>query len=438
MPVSAPPGVDFLLTHSWPKDIDQGSQQALQLSDEKSHVAISQLAAALKPRYHFAASQAQFFEREPYQNIISGLAAQEERPAGHVTRFIGLADVLNTQKQRWFYAFNLVPLSKLEKEAFDRPENTTECPFAQLVTGQKRKLNEGEQENYFWQDPKRAKSNQPPAGYVCKRCKVEGHYIKDCPSHQGPPAGYVCKICQGTDHYVTQCPQQAKAKCKFLDACWFCLANPNLEKHLIVSIGSELYMTLAKGPVVSASNPECQVPGEGHVLIIPITHYPTFGLVPPESQKEVMTELVKYKSALRTLFQQYNQDMIVFEVSRDSQRGLTHAHLQVVPIPKSKSDQVEKVARELGVAAHIDFVDRVPNNPDIPYFKLDLPNGKSLVHVIQPRERFNLQFGRLVAATVLGSPEREDWKTCGQTEEEERENANRFKEAFKPYDFSLS
>lgn len=44
---------------------------------------------------------------------------------------------------------------------------------------------------------------------------------------------------------------------------------------------------------------------------------------------------------------------------------------------------------------------------------------------------------RLVIANVLGSPERESWKACVQTEAEEKACAATFKEAFKPFDFSL-
>lgn len=79
-----------------------------------------------------------------------------------------------------------------------------------------------------------------------------------------------------------------------------------------------------------------------------------------EAQIEVVAELEKYKSAIRRLFDQYDQDMVLFEVSRESFRGMAHAHIQVVPIPKSKSDQVEKVAREQAALAGIDFIDQVP------------------------------------------------------------------------------
>lgn len=101
LPVSLPPGVDFLVSYEWPKDICELSNlPAVQQDDSKSSALISELAAALKPRYHFAASQSTFYEREPYKNIISGFGASEEREAGHATRFIGLGDVLNKEKQR--------------------------------------------------------------------------------------------------------------------------------------------------------------------------------------------------------------------------------------------------------------------------------------------------------------------------------------------------
>lgn len=99
MPASSPPGVDFLLSYEWPKSVNQfGAPVAI--NEELTSPYISELAAALKPRYHFAASMDVFYERDPYKNIVSGFAGPEERPAPHPTRFIGLGDVLNTEKHR--------------------------------------------------------------------------------------------------------------------------------------------------------------------------------------------------------------------------------------------------------------------------------------------------------------------------------------------------
>lgn len=53
----------------------------------------------------------------------------------------------------------------------------------------------------------------PPDGYTCKICGVKGHFIKDCP-----------KKSQSTLPQANIKPQ----------SCWFCLANPAVEKQLIV------------------------------------------------------------------------------------------------------------------------------------------------------------------------------------------------------------
>ena len=48
----------------------------------------------------------------------------------------------------------------------------------------------------------------------------------------------------------------------FVGPCWFCLASPEVEKHLVVSVGNHAYLALAKGGLVPQ-----------HLLILPIAHY---------------------------------------------------------------------------------------------------------------------------------------------------------------------
>ena len=50
-----------------------------------------------------------------------------------------------------------------------------------------------------------------------------------------------------------------------------------MEKHLVVSVGEEVYVALAKGPL----NAE-------HVLILPITHYPAGSQLPDNVWAEVL------------------------------------------------------------------------------------------------------------------------------------------------------
>lgn len=179
-------------------------------------------------------------------------------------------------------------------------------------------------------------------------------------------------------------------------------------KHLIVSIGSECYMTAPKGqlPPTDGTGPT-RVPGGGHVLIIPISHYPTLQSVPSDLAIPIISEMERYKSALRSTYEKYGAAPVVFEVARLTGKG-GHAHVQVVPVPLESGDQVEEQFRRDGETSGIDWEEdgeaalehaaRSGEN----YFKVDLPDGRKLVHIMKPGRPFNLQFGRCVILSRLG------------------------------------
>ena len=66
-------------------------------------------------------------------------------------------------------------------------------------------------------------------------------------------------------------------------ACWFCLATPEVEKHLIVSIAGATYVATAKGSVVPQ-----------HVLVIPVDHVNCMASLGSEAE----TEVKKYLKSL--------------------------------------------------------------------------------------------------------------------------------------------
>ncbi|MCI24642.1 zinc finger CCCH domain-containing protein 64-like, partial [Trifolium medium] len=93
--------------------------------------------------------------------------------------------------------------------------------------------------------------------------------------------------------------------------CWFCLSSPNVESHLIISIGEYYYLALAKGPLV-----------EDHVLIIPVEHMPNTLSLSSESD----AELLRFQNSLKRYFKNQEKEVIFFEWA--SVRGI-HANLQV-------------------------------------------------------------------------------------------------------------
>jgi hypothetical protein len=130
--------------------------------------------------------------------------------------------------------------------------------------------------------PQKADSTTPSSDYVCKACNVPGHFISACPlraeskSRQGgasgaagsefgssssggmgsaPPASYTCRICQTGGHWLKNCPrrQNLGTRGPIRSDCWFCLATPDAETHLVVSIGEECYVALAKGAIFESA-----------------------------------------------------------------------------------------------------------------------------------------------------------------------------------------
>ena len=127
---------------------------------------------------------------------------------------------------------------------------------------------EDDSSNFFWEGKNQKKiKGPPPDDYLCKICSTPGHWIKDCPDKKREvPEGYICKICSVAGHFIRDCPQGKKRDKSFKSSsrdsmfdssltvivgqCWFCLSNPNLEKHLIVTVGEEIYLAVAKGVIV--------------------------------------------------------------------------------------------------------------------------------------------------------------------------------------------
>lgn len=93
--------------------------------------------------------------------------------------------------------------------------------------------------------------------------------------------------------------------------CWFCLSSPNVESHLVTSIGENFYCALAKGPLV-----------QDHILIVPVEHFPNTLSLPADCE----TELGKFQNSLKMYYKNQGKEAVFFEWI--SKRG-THANLQV-------------------------------------------------------------------------------------------------------------
>ncbi|KFV69332.1 CWF19-like 1, partial [Dryobates pubescens] len=303
-------GVDILLTSPWPRGAETFGNSAGEIDTKKcGSKLISDLAASLKPRYHFAALEKAYYERLPYRNHT----VLQESPR-HVSRFIALAEVGNAGKKKYLYAFSIVPMSMMDPaELVKQPQDVTENPYRNLQKAAQKSRTALPAEVLLPSPPQLCRVwvfLLNGLWFPCpKQEEAACQFFFDLKKqHQGkkrPSGGRERGDCQ---------PKQAKKPPQPTGPCWFCLASPEVEKHLVVSIGTHCYLALAKGGLLP-----------DHVLILPIGHYQSV----VDLSSDVVEEVTKYKSALKEFFRSKGKRYVLFERNYRSQ----HLQLQVVPVP---------------------------------------------------------------------------------------------------------
>lgn len=260
---------------------------------------------------------------------------------------------------------------------------------------------------------------KPRPGYVCKRCHSDQHFFKNCPhsdSYDRPK--YVCHICHEPGHKIQNCPKKTERGAidkSAPDSCWFCLSNPAIRKHLIVHIGNEMYVTLAKGGLI----PE-------HFLVIPIEHHGSnIGLsvsMQSEMKKLLESISVSRKEPLFVWCQRHNPSH--------------HLHLQVISLAPTKRPNFETFIDEYCVAKNYSLVateEALSRNMN-GFYAFIFENGSISCEwccEIAAGEYFPASFGRELIATRLNLAERIDWRLSPLTEKEETELVQGFQLSIK-------
>ncbi|XP_037093404.1 LOW QUALITY PROTEIN: CWF19-like protein 1 [Pollicipes pollicipes] len=369
-------GLDLLLTTAWPRGVTRYAATPPGVYSEETG---SRLAARLlystRPRYVFSGGQALHYERLPYRNH-QVLRDQQV----HVTRFISLAAAFNVDKHKWLYAFGLEPMVRMARaELVAQPADVTECPFSAEEMATAACGGDGEAVQFFYSTER--KSGEPAA----KRRR------------QGPPDG------------------------RPTAPCWFCLASPDVEKHLVVNVGETCYLALAKGGLVP-----------GHVLILPVEHT----RASTEADDAVFAEILEYKKRLGKLFAAENKAVVFFE------RNYRQSHLQVqcVPVPKDLVPVLKEAVQDHCDSQDISL-DEVPPLSDVrqlaqpgaPYLYVELPGGVKLFHRVGKKLPLSIGRSMLACPPLLNMPERVEWSECVVSKEEQMAKAKEFKTKFKKF-----
>ncbi|CAL5199246.1 unnamed protein product [Lathyrus oleraceus] len=453
--IAEEPGVvDLFLTNEWPSGVTNGAAASdipAGFSESSgSDSTISELVQEIKPRYHIAGSKGIYYAREPYSNV----------DAVHITRFIGLASVGNRDKQKFIHAVSPTPASTMSStDIAMKTTNTTLSPY----TSPKEKASpsdtakrSGDSDSQHWRyDVSQKRQKHETGDKLCFKFVSSGSCLRgetcnfrhdtDAREHclrgvcfdflnkgkceRGPDCRFRHSLQDEGDKHPSRKPGSENARSSRSRECWFCLSSPNVESHLIISIGENYYLALAKGPLV-----------EDHVLIVPVEHMPNTLSLSSESE----AELLRFQNSLKRCFKNQEKEVIFFEWA--SIRG-THANLQVIPIPSSKAVMIEKAfnlaAQKLGFEFVVKKFDSISDgrkflktqtDGNSSLFYAEIPGGTILLHHVEEKDTFPAQFGREVLAGLLNMADNADWRNRKHNKDEEMKIVEDFKDRFQEYD----
>jgi len=473
-----PDGADIFLSAVWPTQVLK-HVGAAQLTDAVTQAsnsgdrAVSQAAGLIEPRYHFAGTGGVFFQRAPYSNVMSN-ATTRFISLGKVSQTAGAAKWIHALVLKPRAEMSPAELAATPAATTQSPYAAGSAqPAAAPPPAKRMKVAPAppkpaaapEQQAWRWSMPQDTGQHRKASGSRdndagprpegVKEIFVGNLSFKVDESELGSAflrCGDIVSLNIAMDGgrskghgWIEFSTEQAADKAMEMDgfeiggrpvrigwgkgrgggggghssvpvACWFCLSNPQIEDHLIVSVGELTYVALAKGGLLP-----------DHMLIVPIEHVPSASGMPIP----VADEIEKYKQALNKLWTAEGRALVAYE-RHIVMRNAEHIHVQVLPVPTDVAPRVIPAFRNH--PSSLIFEDGAGEvRPDGPGFSVEAA-GQIAVHHKTANGNIPMQLGREVLADLLGMPERANWKQCALSKDEETRAAEAFKEAFSKYD----
>jgi len=235
-----------------------------------------------------------------------------------------------------------------------------------------------------------------------------------------------------------------KPKPKFEEArtdCWFCLASPTCEKHLIVSVRNSCYVAMPKGPL-----------NEHHILVVPVEHDDEehgIGAFTGSSSEEVVEIVKDCRNFTRSTL---SKELFVFERAFQTKGGY-HSHVQCIPVDSTAAKNLhsiligsasklqisfKEVTSDFGLRTVISALTDNEERKNIEYFYAEVPFGGSFKRYVYIRSDTDpflpLQFGREVAANSMNMDvERSYWKECVLPHSDESRLVESYRSSFEKF-----
>ena len=216
-----------------------------------------------------------------------------------------------------------------------------------------------------------------------------------------------------------------------LDSCKWCFGNKEMQKHLIVSLGSKAYVSLPSHESLTT----------GHCIIAPISHI----TCATQADEDVWNEIETFKKSLVKMFLSQEKDCIFFEtVTR--LRHYPHMVINCVPLPKEVGDMAPIYFKKAIMECEtewsqnkklVDLKDKgvrraIPKG--LPYFFVDFGMCPGYAHVIEDEDYFPQNFAQEIIGGVLDLEQNLWRKPRKENFDIQRKKVIQFSNCYKDFD----
>ncbi|OQR68681.1 hypothetical protein BIW11_12752 [Tropilaelaps mercedesae] len=230
--------------------------------------------------------------------------------------------------------------------------------------------------------------------------------------------------------------QEHQAMERVLETCQFCLESPACLKHLLISVGSHVALSL----------PPFQSLTEGHCILAPTQHVAALTL----ADEDVWQEITRFRTALTAMFIASNQDCIFLETAMGlSSARKPHASLHCVPVPREVGDLLPMYYKKAILESETEWAQNkklvdlslkrglrnsIPKG--LPYFAVDFGTDHGFAHVIEDEREFPRHFGLEVVGGLLDCEPRLWLKKQNENFQAQSRKAVEFGKMWSQYEFN--
>ncbi|MBN3313902.1 C19L2 protein, partial [Atractosteus spatula] len=220
-----------------------------------------------------------------------------------------------------------------------------------------------------------------------------------------------------------------------MEKCPFCFDSSELPKHLIVAIGTKVYLCL----------PNSQSLADGHCLIVPLQHHSAATAL----DEDIWDEIQAFRKALVKMFEDQDQDCVFLETHMNLKKR-RHMVYECIPLPRElgdmapiyfkkailESDEEWAMNKKLVDLSSRDIRRAVPKG--LPYFSVDFGLQSGFAHVIENEHKFPHYFGKEIIGGMLDLEPRRWRKPIRENFEDQRKKVLQFAQMWKPFDCTRS